>query len=199
MPSISQLNVYPIKSCAGIARDSVRLTPYGLEHDRNWMVVDAQGRFVTQRTHPRMALIRPALDDGELTVAAPEMAALKLALDPAAQVPQGGVETGHGAAEIGAGELVLALANRRDELVHGEGIFADGPARHLPVEDGRGDIGIIGRELTPALAAILARRADEADVLGREAFEPGDLHRFRYPFREHRPAGPRAASAQEGA
>lgn len=84
MPSISQLNVYPIKSCAGIARDSVRLTPYGLEHDRNWMVVDAQGRFVTQRTHPRMALIRPALDDGELTVAAPEMAALKLALDPAA-------------------------------------------------------------------------------------------------------------------
>ena len=33
----------------------------GLEFDRAWMVVDADGGFVTQRELPRMALIRPTL------------------------------------------------------------------------------------------------------------------------------------------
>lgn len=84
MPSISQLNVYPIKSCAGISRDAVRLTAHGLEYDRDWMVVDAQGRFVTQRTHPRMALIQPALNGDRLEVLAPGMTTLTLALDAAA-------------------------------------------------------------------------------------------------------------------
>ncbi|HTH74394.1 MAG TPA: MOSC N-terminal beta barrel domain-containing protein [Trinickia sp.] len=83
MPSISQLNVYPIKSCAGISRDSVRLTPHGLEYDRNWMVVDLQGRFVTQRTHARLSLVRPSLEGGALTVKGPGMPALALPADAA--------------------------------------------------------------------------------------------------------------------
>lgn len=83
MPSISELNVYPIKSCGGIARDSVRLTPHGLEHDRDWMLVDAQGRFVTQRTHPALALVQPVLNGDGLDVRAPGMATLTLALDAA--------------------------------------------------------------------------------------------------------------------
>lgn len=84
MPSISQLNVYPIKSCAGISRDSVRLTSHGLEHDRNWMVVDLQGCFVTQRTHARLALVHPSLEGDALTVGGPGMAALTLPVDAAA-------------------------------------------------------------------------------------------------------------------
>jgi hypothetical protein len=84
MPSISQLNVYPIKSCAGIARDTVRLTAYGLEHDRNWMVIDGEGRFVTQRTHPRLALVQPALHGDTLVVGTPGMASLEIPVDPAA-------------------------------------------------------------------------------------------------------------------
>jgi len=84
MPSISQLNVYPIKSCGAITRDTVRLTPYGLEHDRNWMVIDAQGRFVTQRTQPSLALVQPALNADTLEVRAPGMATLNLPVDAAA-------------------------------------------------------------------------------------------------------------------
>lgn len=84
MPSISQLNVYPIKSCAGISRDSVRLTPHGLEHDRNWMVVDLQGRFLTQRTHARLALVRPSIEGDALTVRGAGMAALELPVEAAA-------------------------------------------------------------------------------------------------------------------
>lgn len=83
MPSITELNVYPIKSCAGISRDTVRLTAYGLEHDRNWMVIDARGRFVTQRTHASLAQVQPALKGGTLEVRTPGMATLTLPVDAA--------------------------------------------------------------------------------------------------------------------
>lgn len=58
---VAQLWVYPVKSCAGVRVPSVRLDATGLAHDREWMVVDPQGIFLTQRSHPRMALIQPAL------------------------------------------------------------------------------------------------------------------------------------------
>jgi len=58
---IAALNVHPIKSCAGVPLREALLIETGLEFDRAWMVVDAAGRFVTQRELPRMALIRPTL------------------------------------------------------------------------------------------------------------------------------------------
>ena len=57
MPFISALFVYPVKSCAGIALTDALLEPEGLQWDRRWMVVDASGRFVTQREYPSMARI----------------------------------------------------------------------------------------------------------------------------------------------
>lgn len=43
MPTISELFVYPIKSCAGIALNEARLLATGLEYDRYWMVTDPDG------------------------------------------------------------------------------------------------------------------------------------------------------------
>lgn len=83
MAKISQLNVYPIKSCAGIALESARLTEHGLEHDRDWMLVDPEGRFLTQRTLPRLALVTPELAGGELIVRAPGATPLHTPIDPA--------------------------------------------------------------------------------------------------------------------
>jgi uncharacterized protein len=57
------------------------LTETGLEFDRAWMVVDAQGEFVTQRELPRMALIRPQLKTQDMVLRAPGMLALHIALD----------------------------------------------------------------------------------------------------------------------
>jgi uncharacterized protein len=78
---ISQLWVYPVKSCAGVAVPEALLTETGLEFDRAWMVVDAQGQFLTQRELPRMALIRPQLKHFEMVLRAPGMLALHIALD----------------------------------------------------------------------------------------------------------------------
>ncbi|MCV0438156.1 MAG: MOSC N-terminal beta barrel domain-containing protein [Hydrogenophaga sp.] len=81
--TIAQLWVYPVKSCAGIALTEAELTDTGLLYDRAWMVVDAEGEFVTQRELPRMALIQPAFRMGQLVLRAPGMLALHLALDAA--------------------------------------------------------------------------------------------------------------------
>jgi len=79
--SIASLHVYPIKSCGGVALTDVLVIETGFEFDRAWMVVDANGSFVTQRDLPRMALIRPTLKTSEMVLRAPGMLALHLALD----------------------------------------------------------------------------------------------------------------------
>lgn len=68
MLSISHLYVYPIKSLGGIELSSARLTDRGIEHDRRWMLVDEDNRFLTQREFPQMALLRTTIHANELTV-----------------------------------------------------------------------------------------------------------------------------------
>ncbi len=71
MITVASLHVYPVKSCRGVERTAARLTEAGLEHDREWMIVTPQGRFVTQREQPRLALIAASLDDQALRLTAP--------------------------------------------------------------------------------------------------------------------------------
>lgn len=78
---ITGLWVYPVKSCAGVQVQEALLTETGLEFDRAWMVVDAQGAFLTQRELPRMALIQPQLKYHDMVLRAPGMLALHIALD----------------------------------------------------------------------------------------------------------------------
>ncbi len=73
MTTISALHIYPIKSCAGHSLEQAQLTPRGLKHDREFMVVDANNMFMTQRKHGKMALIKPDVDDTTLTLNAPGM------------------------------------------------------------------------------------------------------------------------------
>ena len=68
MLSTSHLYVYPIKSLGGIELYSARLTDRGIEHDRRWMLVGDDNRFLTQREFPQMALLRTAIHANELTV-----------------------------------------------------------------------------------------------------------------------------------
>ena len=78
---IARLFVYPVKSCAGVEVREAVLTETGLDLDRAWMVVDAQGRFVTQRQLPRMTLVRPQIRHSEVVLRAPGMLALHLSVD----------------------------------------------------------------------------------------------------------------------
>ncbi|TFW30767.1 MOSC domain-containing protein [Massilia horti] len=85
MAVLSQLILYPIKSCGGIAVDEAVANISGLSaqgvHDREWMLVTEDGQFLTQRELPRMALVVPHIEGNTLTVAAPGMAPLALPID----------------------------------------------------------------------------------------------------------------------
>lgn len=59
---------------------------FGLRYDRRFMLVDPAGDFLTQRDHPRMALIRPELTEDKLRVHAPGMPLLEVPLEPKATV-----------------------------------------------------------------------------------------------------------------
>ena len=60
MLQISALYIYPIKSLGGIALDTAVLTDRGLQHDRRWMLIDANSRFLSQRENAQMALLKTA-------------------------------------------------------------------------------------------------------------------------------------------
>jgi uncharacterized protein YcbX len=68
---IGALYVYPVKSGRGMAVDRWPLDARGLAHDREYMVVDPEGTFLTQREAPRLALIEPSFEDGRLRVSTP--------------------------------------------------------------------------------------------------------------------------------
>ncbi len=71
---VSELNFYPIKSCAGTSAEELPVGPTGFEHDREWMVIDSiSGNPITQRDEPRLALVQPVLTTHELEVSAPGM------------------------------------------------------------------------------------------------------------------------------
>ena len=84
MATLTQLLLYPIKSCAAMSVGSATLLESGLMaegvHDREWMLVTEDGQFLTQREHPRMALIVPRPDRDALRVRAPAREDLLLPL-----------------------------------------------------------------------------------------------------------------------
>jgi uncharacterized protein YcbX len=78
--AVTGLHMYPFKSCAGIRLEKARLTPRGFEHDRQFMLVDDDDDFVSQRKVPELALITPTLGEACFTLAAPGMADVEVPL-----------------------------------------------------------------------------------------------------------------------
>lgn len=71
---LAGITVHPIKSCGGVALQEVRVMRRGPYLDREWMLVDERtGKFISQRTHPKLALVTVRLKHGTLTLDAPTM------------------------------------------------------------------------------------------------------------------------------
>lgn len=118
-PRVSGIFIYPVKGAAGIPVASAALDELGFRHDRRWMIVDGSGNFISQRTHPRLALIRPVLEDDTLVLRASERSALRL---PADDLP-----SGHERVRVWDDTVDTAFAG--DEAADWISNFLDGPAR----------------------------------------------------------------------
>jgi hypothetical protein len=74
MLKISKLYIYPVKSLRGISVQSSLVTDRGLQYDRRWMIVDENNKFLSQRTIPKMALLKIKMNDGGMKVTSLEHA-----------------------------------------------------------------------------------------------------------------------------
>jgi uncharacterized protein len=69
MPMIvSELYIYPIKSCQGIKLDRAEVLEKGFAWDREMMVVTSRGKFLTQRQYPQLAKVRVSLKGEEVSL-----------------------------------------------------------------------------------------------------------------------------------
>ncbi|WP_250132403.1 MOSC domain-containing protein, partial [Vibrio crassostreae] len=60
-PSLSQINVFPVKSVGGIALSSAWVEKQGLIFDRRFMLALADGSMVTARKYPKMVKVSSSL------------------------------------------------------------------------------------------------------------------------------------------
>ena len=71
MLRVASLHIYPVKACAGISVEVMDLDSQGPVGDRRFMIVDPDGRFITQREEPALALVRPTWSADGLRLEAP--------------------------------------------------------------------------------------------------------------------------------
>jgi len=81
---VSELCIYPIKSCQGIKLATVEVTKKGLLWDRELMLVSRKGKFLTQRQFPQLAKVQVKLEDQSLNLAVPDHS---LGLEPITFTP----------------------------------------------------------------------------------------------------------------
>jgi uncharacterized protein YcbX len=75
---VTALSVYPVKGGRGVALEAATIAPEGLQYDRQWLVVTPDGRFVTQREWPRLALLGAVAEGTGLVLSFPDGATLRV-------------------------------------------------------------------------------------------------------------------------
>ena len=68
MLTLTQINIFPVKSLDGFSPASAIVEKEGLQHDRRWLITDTEGVFMTQRTNAKMALLRAIIEDNALII-----------------------------------------------------------------------------------------------------------------------------------
>jgi uncharacterized protein len=68
MLKLSEIYIYPIKSLGGIRLETANITTRGLENDRRFMLVDENGRFLSQREYPQLAIFQTEIEAAFLKI-----------------------------------------------------------------------------------------------------------------------------------
>ncbi len=80
--NVVELHVYPLKSAGGISLQRTDVLRGGFRHDRRFMLVDANGSFISQRSQPRLALVTTAMEGSSLILTTPRGASATVPLAP---------------------------------------------------------------------------------------------------------------------
>ena len=77
---LASVHIYPLKGCRAVDLDEAVVEPWGLAGDRRWLLVDADGQFLTQREHPALARLVVSYGPGaDITVSCDGYPSLRVA------------------------------------------------------------------------------------------------------------------------
>lgn len=88
---LTGIRVYPLKGAGGFDLQETGLDSFGIPGDRRWMLARPDGQFISQRSHPRLSLIRTAPLEApdpsglRFSVSAPGQGAFELGADPSGE------------------------------------------------------------------------------------------------------------------
>jgi uncharacterized protein YcbX len=81
-PEIQSIHIYPVKSLPGVEVCEWPLDAWGLLGDRRYMLIDSQGRFMSQRGHPAMAKFSVCIETDEWQITSNGSATFTLPMIP---------------------------------------------------------------------------------------------------------------------
>jgi uncharacterized protein YcbX len=180
---ITALNIYPIKGCRGVPVTSAAVDQLGLVDDRRLMLVDAEGRFISQREIAALATLVPAVipakagtSMGTLLVIAPNSDPFESVVDP---------DGPSRAVSVWGSEGIIA-ADQGDDAAHWFSNATGTPCRL--VAWGSKARNPIDPEYSPRVEAetaftdgypIMAALQESLDDLNKRLAEPVPMQRFR--------------------
>jgi uncharacterized protein YcbX len=185
---IAALHVHPVKSCRRIEVDQVTVGAHGIVGDREWQVVDAEGAFVTQRTHPELATLRATRTERGLTLqrdGAPDLVIERPAVvDRTAATYTGNVKVGD-AGDDAAAWISAALGDDCRLVAMTEGYERSFPIPAESFPDPTAGIAraiermsSFGMSLSDASPLLIVNAASHRD-LAEHASEPFGIERWR--------------------
>jgi len=179
---LSALHIYPVKSCRGLSVPSAELGDHGLVGDRRFMVVtEADGLFLTQRSHPRMALIETTLTPDSLVLSSPKRGSVAVPLEASA-----------GRRRVTIWKSTVTADDCGDEAAEWLSVFLGSPLRLVRIGGAyqrpvlkpaaqAGDV-VSFADSCPFLVISEASLADLNDRLVARHEEPLPMNRFRPNF-----------------
>jgi uncharacterized protein YcbX len=188
---ISQLNVYPLKSGRGIPLTEARIGPAGIPGDRQMMIVDPQGHFITQREMPNLARLVVQPDDAFVRFAMDGYQEMVVARPPAHRrfsVTIWKTVVDAAVADDAANATLSAWLGREVRLV-----FFDGEARRIASEDWAGPDSPVAfadgyQLLVTTTGSLRALNADmerhSEGTVGMDRFRPNIVLDHDEPFAE---------------
>jgi uncharacterized protein len=178
---VSGLFIYPVKSLRGLSVPTAEIDALGLAGDRRFLVIDAAGKFLTQRQLPRMALVSTALANGTLTLSADSAGRVDVATasDPSAPLCAVAVWKSEGLQAEDCGPAAAAWLG--DFLQVSCRLVRIGEKFHRPVlkKAARPGDAFSFADGAPLLVASEASLADLNDHIQENAGEPVPMDRFR--------------------
>jgi uncharacterized protein YcbX len=171
---VDSLFIHPVKACRAVPVRSAELLSTGLRHDREFMIVDENGMFLTQRECPILARLAATAGDAALSLCGDDGRVVEVPYDiegPAVEVEIWGdkVEaTDCGAAAAG---LLTTFAGTSARLVR----MRDGFKREVDSDYAEGGDIVGFADGFPLLVTTAAAIAAARDAIGPEV----DVRRFR--------------------